>query len=47
MAHIARALCLGTLALTLTAAARADYPDKQFTFVVPFAAGSATYQLAR
>lgn len=32
--------CLATLA-------RADYPDKQFTFVVPFAAGSATDQLAR
>jgi tripartite-type tricarboxylate transporter receptor subunit TctC len=27
--------------------AHADYPDKQFTFVVPFAAGSATDQLAR
>ena len=32
--------CLATLA-------HADYPDKQFTFVVPFAAGSATDQLAR
>ena len=47
MARIARALCLGTLALALTATACADYPDKQFTFVVPFAAGSATDQLAR
>ena len=27
--------------------AHADYPDKQITFVVPFAAGSATDQLAR
>ena len=32
--------CFATLA-------HADYPDKQFTFVVPFAAGSATDQLAR
>jgi len=32
--------CVATLAY-------ADYPDKQFTFVVPFAAGSATDQLAR
>ncbi|HEY5863393.1 MAG TPA: tripartite tricarboxylate transporter substrate binding protein, partial [Casimicrobiaceae bacterium] len=32
--------CFGTLA-------QAQYPDKQFTFVVPFAAGSATDQLAR
>ena len=31
----------------VASAARADYPDKQFTFVVPFAAGSATDQLAR
>ena len=37
----------GVLALALTASAYADYPDKQFTFVVPFAAGSATDQLAR
>jgi tripartite-type tricarboxylate transporter receptor subunit TctC len=28
-------------------AARADYPEKTITFVVPFAAGSATDQLAR
>jgi tripartite-type tricarboxylate transporter receptor subunit TctC len=37
----------GVLALGLAAGAYADYPDKQFTFVVPFAAGSATDQLAR
>ena len=36
------------LALACVASlAQADYPDKQFTFVVPFAAGSATDQLAR
>jgi tripartite-type tricarboxylate transporter receptor subunit TctC len=36
------------LALALAATlANAEYPDKQFTFVVPFAAGSATDQLAR
>jgi tripartite-type tricarboxylate transporter receptor subunit TctC len=36
------------LALTCAATlAHAEYPDKQFTFVVPFAAGSATDQLAR
>ncbi len=42
-----RTLALAALALALAGAARADYPDKQFTFVVPFAAGSATDQLAR
>jgi tripartite-type tricarboxylate transporter receptor subunit TctC len=35
------------LLLVMAGAARAEYPDKQFTFVVPFAAGSATDQLAR
>ncbi|HET7032651.1 MAG TPA: tripartite tricarboxylate transporter substrate binding protein [Casimicrobiaceae bacterium] len=34
-------------ALAFAGAARADYPDKTITFVVPFAAGSATDQLAR
>ena len=37
-----------TFALACVATfAHADYPEKQFTFVVPFAAGSATDQLAR
>ncbi|HEV8255451.1 MAG TPA: tripartite tricarboxylate transporter substrate binding protein [Casimicrobiaceae bacterium] len=35
------------LALAFTGIVRADYPEKQFTFIVPFAAGSATDQLAR
>ena len=39
-------LALG-LALAAPGTARADYPDKAITFVVPFAAGSATDQLAR
>jgi tripartite-type tricarboxylate transporter receptor subunit TctC len=34
-------------ALAIAGPARADYPDKTITFVVPFAAGSATDQLAR
>ena len=42
-----RALTAAAFAFALCGAARADYPDKQFTFVVPFAAGSATDQLAR
>src|SRR4029434_2146969 len=44
--RIGRILGFSTLALTATLA-NAEYPDKQFTFVVPFAAGSATDQLAR
>ena len=40
-------LLMGGLLLVMAGAARAEYPDKQFTFVVPFAAGSATDQLAR
>jgi len=40
-------LLLGVTALVMSAGAHAEYPDKQFTFVVPFAAGSATDQLAR
>jgi tripartite-type tricarboxylate transporter receptor subunit TctC len=35
------------LALTFAFPAHAEYPDKTITFVVPFAAGSATDQLAR
>ena len=42
-----RRLVLGALAFCLAGGAAADYPDKQFTFIVPFAAGSATDQLAR
>jgi tripartite-type tricarboxylate transporter receptor subunit TctC len=40
-AIVALALCM------LAFATRADYPEKPITFVVPFAAGSATDQLAR
>ena len=40
-------LLLGALATAIALTAHADYPDKQITFVVPFAAGSATDQLAR
>ena len=38
---------LGVTAFAVSAGAHAEYPDKQITFVVPFAAGSATDQLAR
>ena len=39
---------IAALALACAATlAHAEYPEKQFTFVVPFAAGSATDQLAR
>jgi tripartite-type tricarboxylate transporter receptor subunit TctC len=48
MVHtFSRCVAIGALALAMAGAARAEYPDKQFTFVVPFAAGSATDQLAR
>jgi tripartite-type tricarboxylate transporter receptor subunit TctC len=41
-----RMLCTAVLALALPAIAQ-DYPAKTITFVVPFAAGSATDQIAR
>jgi tripartite-type tricarboxylate transporter receptor subunit TctC len=40
-------LLLAVIVAALAGTAQAEYPDKQFTFVVPFAAGSATDQLAR
>ena len=40
-------IALATLALAATGALAQDYPNKPVTFVVPFAAGSATDQLAR
>ena len=49
--HRRRALATAAAALALalagTAGAQAPYPAKAVTFVVPFAAGSATHQLAR
>ena len=46
-ASFCRQLFALAVALTVAGIARADYPDKTITFVVPFAAGSATDQLAR
>jgi tripartite-type tricarboxylate transporter receptor subunit TctC len=40
-------IALATLALASAGALAQDYPSKPITFVVPFAAGSATDQLAR
>jgi tripartite-type tricarboxylate transporter receptor subunit TctC len=40
-------IALASLALAATGALAQDYPNKPVTFVVPFAAGSATDQLAR
>jgi len=42
-----RTIVVGVVALASAAIVRADYPEKTITFVVPFAAGSATDQLAR
>ncbi|MBK0392808.1 Bug family tripartite tricarboxylate transporter substrate binding protein [Ramlibacter algicola] len=42
-----RHLLAASIALALPLAAWADYPEKPITFIVPFAAGSATDQLAR
>ena len=47
MSPITRAGLALALAAGLAAPAAAQYPDKPITFVVPFAAGSATDQLAR
>ena len=48
MKAFALRLCLAApLVLALAGIARAEYPEKAITFVVPFAAGSATDQLAR
>ncbi len=46
-ASFRRQLFAFAVALTTAGIVRADYPDKTITFVVPFAAGSATDQLAR
>jgi tripartite-type tricarboxylate transporter receptor subunit TctC len=40
-------IALAAVALAATGAFAQDYPNKPVTFVVPFAAGSATDQLAR
>jgi tripartite-type tricarboxylate transporter receptor subunit TctC len=42
-----RRLILAAVLAAAPLAALADYPDKPITFIVPFAAGSATDQLAR
>ena len=44
---IRRSLFIFAFGLAAAGVARAEYPDKTVTFVVPFAAGSATDQLAR
>ena len=47
LGSLCRSLVVGASALALAGYVHADYPDKTITFVVPFAAGSATDQLAR
>ena len=47
MARIVSRLLIVAAAALAAAGARAEYPDKTITFVVPFAAASATDQLAR
>jgi tripartite-type tricarboxylate transporter receptor subunit TctC len=47
MTRLVHAALLVALAFGVAAPATAQYPDKPITFVVPFAAGSATDQLAR
>ncbi|ROZ78837.1 tripartite tricarboxylate transporter substrate binding protein [Ramlibacter sp. WS9] len=44
---IAALAAIAAASLAATAANAQTYPDKQITFIVPFAAGSATDQLAR
>jgi len=44
---LALLLGLGVLAQALPASAQTKYPEKPVTFIVPFAAGTATDQLAR
>ena len=44
---MSKRIWLAIAAAALCGTAQAEYPDKQFTFIVPFAAGSATDQLAR
>jgi tripartite-type tricarboxylate transporter receptor subunit TctC len=47
MARFASRLLIVAAAALAASGARAEYPDKTITFVVPFAAASATDQLAR
>src|SRR5437868_9482107 len=46
-ASITAALSVSVALALLAGSARAEFPDKPIRFVVPFAAGSATDQLAR
>lgn len=47
MKPVTRIALLAALALGTASAGAQDYPNKPITFIVPFAAGSATDQLAR